>query len=100
MGTTQNGYTSHNRLVNSRIKIFCYNKEENTKKGLAARMEENTKQKRYDNEYVRIHYKRISLNIDKNYFQSKIIPHCKKSGIPVNTFIKQLIYDRLGNPEE
>ena len=58
------------------------------------------KRNKYITEYVKENYKRIPLNIDKQSFYDRIIPYCKKSGIPVNTFIKQLIYERLGNPEE
>lgn len=49
------------------------------------------------NNWKKANVKRIGLELDKSYFENIIRPHCEKYGLPINTFIKQAIAEKLRN---
>lgn len=47
------------------------------------------------NNYKRKNYKRIGLELKKEYYESVLLPAVQKSGESVNGFIKKAIADRI-----
>ena len=43
--------------------------------------------------------KRIPLDIQKDYFENTLLPAAEKSGMPVNTFIKQAIAEKIARDD-
>lgn len=53
------------------------------------------KSKFYSNEYAKKHYKSILLNFDKDEFADVIKPAIDESGMPVNTYIKLALKEKM-----
>lgn len=49
----------------------------------------------YINNYKKTHYKRIVLNIDKEYYENVLLPEAQHLGIGTNTFIKEAIGEKI-----
>ena len=49
----------------------------------------------YINNYKKEHYKRINLNIDKNFYENELAAEATKQGMRINTFIKEAISEKL-----
>lgn len=58
-------------------------------------MRDKGKKKDYDMQYQREHIKRISFNVQAEYFDQVLKPICDELHIPVNTFIKQAIQHEI-----
>lgn len=51
--------------------------------------------RKYNKEYAKANKKRISLDVQKSYYESVLKPAADIAGQPVLTFIKQAINDRI-----
>ena len=49
----------------------------------------------YINNYKKEHYKRINLNIDKDFYENELAAEAQRQGIKVNTFIKEAINEKI-----
>ena len=49
----------------------------------------------YINNYKKEHYKRINLNIDKEFYETDLAAEAQRQGMKVNTFIKEAISEKL-----
>jgi hypothetical protein len=54
-----------------------------------------TKKAQYDMDYIKKHIKRITLDMQKSYFEETLAPAAKEVGEPINTFIKTAIAERI-----
>lgn len=55
----------------------------------------NTSAKNANLKYLKNNQKRVSLNWLKDDFEQRVEPAIKKSGLPVSTFIKQAVEEKL-----
>ena len=55
----------------------------------------NETKKKADLKYMKAHQKRVSLNWIQPEFDEVIAPAIQKSGLPVSTFIKQAVREKL-----
>ena len=58
------------------------------KKTTAAHMKSTIK-------YAKNNLKRVPLDLQKEYYENILVPVCERSGVPVNTFIKQAIQEKI-----
>lgn len=54
-----------------------------------------SKKAQYDIEYAKENLKRISVNFQKDEFETRIKPSIEKTGLPLSTFIKTAIYEKI-----
>lgn len=45
--------------------------------------------------YTKEHYKRIPLNVDKDFFENELKPEADRVGLPISTWIKEAIKEKL-----
>ena len=50
---------------------------------------------KYVQKYERDHYRNVNLRLDKSFYDDELKPLCDDLGVPVATFIKQLIADYI-----
>lgn len=55
------------------------------------------KRSEYNMQYRKEHIKRVVLDMQKSYFEEVLKPAAEKLGLPVNTFIKQAIEEKIKN---
>lgn len=58
-------------------------------------MDNEKKNRTAEYKYKAKKWKRIPLDIDKNYYNNILLPTCNKLNMPVNTFIKQAIAEKI-----
>ena len=54
----------------------------------------------YDIKYQKEKLKRIPLNVQLDYYNNVLKPAAEKSGLPVNTFIKQAIQEKIERDQQ
>lgn len=52
---------------------------------------------KYIQEYKKQNYKRIPLDIAADYYRDILKPAADRAGLPVNTFIKNAIQEKIDN---
>ena len=55
----------------------------------------NPKYNKQKHEYRKANFKRVNIDFDKDYFNDVLKPAADNAGLPVNTFIKKLIHDKI-----
>ena len=49
----------------------------------------------YVNDYKKEHYKRITIEVSKEYYNDVLLPAVEKKGVRTNTFIKEAIAEKI-----
>ena len=73
--------------------LFLYNYVLYSKGGkIMARSEAaNRAQYKYNDKMI----KRVPLDMQKNYYNNELLPAAARAGVPVNTYIKQAIAEKI-----
>lgn len=49
----------------------------------------------YINEYKKKHYKRVTIELSKEYYEKHFVPAAKASGKNTSAFIKEILYEKI-----
>ena len=55
----------------------------------------NPANSKHVNKYVKDHYRTLTVRFDQSFYDDELKPLCDDLGVPVATFVKQLIADYI-----